>query len=140
MHQMIEESLPHDPAQKRPGFFLRGVAAVKQQLFCPAQQLQRQPATRVTEKVVSLPKQEQGKGPRTSVSPAAPLLVGRETAASLVALSVATWDRLTAAGKTPAPVKLGGRVLWRTSDLELWTNLGCPDRKTFVAMTDPRET
>jgi len=50
-----------------------------------------------------------------------PLLVGREAAAALIAVSVATWDRQNAAGKTPAPVKVGSRVLWRTVDLELWT-------------------
>lgn len=66
----------------------------------------------------------------------APLLVGREAAAAMVAVSVATWDRQSAAGKTPAPVRLGGRVLWRTADLELWTQLGCPDRRAFSSLKD----
>lgn len=77
-----------------------------------------------------------GDTPQGQDGPHRPLLVGRDDAAALVGVSVATWDRLTAAGKTPAPVKLGGRVLWRTSDLELWTDLGCPDRRTFSVIKD----
>jgi predicted DNA-binding transcriptional regulator AlpA len=41
--------------------------------------------------------------------------------------------RLNAAGKIPAPVKIGGSVRWRLSDIELWLEMGCPDRKTFEA-------
>ncbi len=64
----------------------------------------------------------------------ATLLVGRLQAAQLCAVSPASWDRLTAAGKTPKPIKLGGRVVWRRSDLESWIVHGCPDRKTFNAL------
>ena len=63
------------------------------------------------------------------------LLVGRLQAALLCAVSPASWDRLTAAGKTPKPIRLGGRVVWRRSDLESWIAHGCPDRKTFNALT-----
>ena len=66
-----------------------------------------------------------------------PLLVGREDAAAAVGLSVATWDRLVAAGKTPAPVSLGGRVLFRVADLERWVGLGCPDRRAFDVLKSP---
>jgi predicted DNA-binding transcriptional regulator AlpA len=61
-----------------------------------------------------------------------PLLVPAPEAARLCGVSEATWFRLKAAGKTPAPVKLG-RVLYRVEDLKLWVALGCPDRKTFEA-------
>lgn len=63
------------------------------------------------------------------------LLVGRIEAARLSAVSPASWDRLTSAGKNPRPIKLGGRVVWRRSDLESWTKLGCPDRQTFETLT-----
>lgn len=63
------------------------------------------------------------------------LLVGRIQAARLCSVSPASFDRLTAAGKTPRPIKLGGRVVWRRSDLESWIAHGCPDRKTFDSLT-----
>ena len=63
------------------------------------------------------------------------LLVGRLHAAQLCAVSPASWDRLTAAGKTPKPIRLGGRVVWRRGDLQSWIDHGCPDRKTFNALT-----
>lgn len=71
---------------------------------------------------------------RSTLTPAA-LLVGRAEAARLCEVSPASWDRLTAAGKTPASLRLGGRVLWTRHDLESWTSLGCPDRKTYETLT-----
>ena len=66
-------------------------------------------------------------------TPCAPLLLRRAAAAALVGVSRSTWDRLSAAARNPGPLKLGGRVLWRRSDVELWVALGLPDRKTFAA-------
>ena len=68
-------------------------------------------------------------------STAAALLVGRIEAARLCAVSPASWDRLTSAGKTPRPLKLGGRVVWRRADLEVWIGHGCPCRQEFEALT-----
>jgi hypothetical protein len=63
-----------------------------------------------------------------------PLLVDTAKAREICAsISSASWHRLKAAGKTPAPVRLGGRVLYRVVDLRLWVALGCPDCKTFEA-------
>ena len=70
-----------------------------------------------------------------AASTEAALLVGRIEAARLCAVSPASWDRLVAAGKTPRPLKLGGRVLWRRADLSRWSELGLPDRVTFDALT-----
>jgi predicted DNA-binding transcriptional regulator AlpA len=50
---------------------------------------------------------------------------------ALAGISRASWDRLSSAAKNPKPLKLGGRTLWRRSDLERWVALGLPDRKTF---------
>jgi hypothetical protein len=69
--------------------------------------------------------------PPSSASPVEPLLVGTDQAAALCAVSPASWYRLKAAGKTPAPILLGGRVLYRVEDLRLWVALGCPVRKEF---------
>jgi hypothetical protein len=62
-----------------------------------------------------------------------PLLVDTDRAAAICGVSTASWFRLKSAGKTPEPVRLGGRVLYRVEDLKLWVALGCPDRKTFEA-------
>ncbi len=67
-----------------------------------------------------------------------PLMVGRVDAARMFGVSEATWDRKVAAGKTPAPVKLGSRTLFRRTDLELWLEHGFPDRTTFEALTRKR--
>lgn len=71
--------------------------------------------------------------PVTLAAAVVPLLVGRSEAAAMTGVSQASWDRLSAAAKNPAPVKVGGRVLYRVEDLKLWVALGCPDRKTFEA-------
>ncbi len=77
------------------------------------------------------------RNPKQFASTVRPLLIGRQSAAEALGLSVASWDRAVAAGKTPAPLRLGGRLLFRWSDLEAWVGLGCPDRKTFEALTVP---
>ena len=75
--------------------------------------------------------------PERAAPPAVPpietLLVNANEAAVACGIGRATWFRLKAAGKTPAPVKLAGRVLYRAEDLRLWVAMGCPDRKTFEA-------
>jgi predicted DNA-binding transcriptional regulator AlpA len=45
-------------------------------------------------------------------------------AARLTGVSRATWWRLHAAGKTPAAIKLGRKVLWNRAELEVRI-LGC---------------
>ncbi len=40
---------------------------------------------------------------------------------------------LNAAGKMPAPVRVGRAVRWRRSCIAMWIELGCPDRATFEA-------
>ena len=63
------------------------------------------------------------------------LLVDRKQAAAIVAISVATWDRMVAAGKTPAPIYLSrGCVRWRLDDLRAWVCEGCPDRRNFESL------
>jgi len=63
-----------------------------------------------------------------------PLLVGRVEAARLCGVSPASWDRLSAAGKNPGALKLGGRVLWRRTDLLRWIAFDCPNRKAFETL------
>ena len=46
----------------------------------------------------------------------------------------ATWHRLRAAGKLPAPVKLGRALRWRRDEIVAWINANCPDAETWAAM------
>lgn len=44
--------------------------------------------------------------------------------------TVRTWDT---AGKLPAPIRIGGRVVWRVSEVRAWLAAGAPDRSTWEA-------
>ena len=75
--------------------------------------------------------------PSPSGSPAAaslPLLVTGREAAAMAGVSLDTWQRLTARGECPAPVRLGPRCTrWRRKELLAWIKAGCPDRQTWEA-------
>jgi hypothetical protein len=64
------------------------------------------------------------------------LLLNRRKAAALIDVSVATLDRMQAAGKLPRTLSVNGGVRYRRDDLTRWVALGCPDRKTFDAASD----
>ena len=49
----------------------------------------------------------------TAIAPVAPLLLDVRAAARLCGVSVRTWWALYSAGKTPIPMRLGRRTLWR---------------------------
>lgn len=57
----------------------------------------------------------------------APLLLSAEKVAELLNISIRTLWRLRAAGKLPAPVRLGGSVRWRPEEIAAWVNNGCPE-------------
>jgi predicted DNA-binding transcriptional regulator AlpA len=57
-----------------------------------------------------------------------PGLLRRVVAARFCGVGASTWDRLTAAGLTPAPIRLGGSVGWSRRELALWIDHGCPAR------------
>lgn len=50
--------------------------------------------------------------------------------------TVRTWD---AAGKLPAPIRIGGRVVWRVSEIRAWIEAGAPDRVTWAAIVAARK-
>lgn len=60
-------------------------------------------------------------------------LLSAADCARLCGVSRRTWFRLTASGKTPASVRVGGSPRWRRSDLDTWISLGCADRREFEA-------
>ncbi len=55
-------------------------------------------------------------------------LLRRTEAAAACGKGVSTWDKLTAAGLNPAPIKLGGSILWSAEELAEWCLRGCPPR------------
>jgi predicted DNA-binding transcriptional regulator AlpA len=70
-----------------------------------------------------------------------PALVPAKLAARLCGISKASWERLHAAGKVPAPVRLGGRVLWRLEELRRFIDAGCPPGwRAVEAARRPRGT
>lgn len=44
--------------------------------------------------------------------------------------TVRTWD---AAGKLPAPIRIGGRVVWRVDEIRAWLAAGAPNRAEWEA-------
>jgi excisionase family DNA binding protein len=69
-----------------------------------------------------------------AVLPDALLLTDRQ-AAALCGLGRSTWHRLRAAGKLPLAVRLGRALRWRRQEIEAWISAGCPDARTWTAMT-----
>jgi predicted DNA-binding transcriptional regulator AlpA len=59
------------------------------------------------------------------------LVIGRREAAYRLGTALRTWDRLVASGKTPKPIRLGGRPMWMVDELEHWVRNGCPERKSW---------
>ena len=53
--------------------------------------------------------------------------------AKLVPFAIRTLRRMDSGGKLPRGFKVGGRKLWRVSDLRLWCEWGFPDRTEFEA-------
>ena len=47
--------------------------------------------------------------------------------------SLRSWRRWDSAGKCPLGFKVGGRKVWRVSDLKQWADWGFPDREAFEA-------
>ena len=56
-----------------------------------------------------------------------PILLSADRVAAALDISVRTLWRLRAAGKLPAPVKIGGSVRWRYEEITLWIEAGCPN-------------
>jgi excisionase family DNA binding protein len=57
------------------------------------------------------------------------LLIDAREVARRLGLSERTVWRLTAAGKLPNPILIGGKSKrWRAEDIRAWVAAGCPDR------------
>ena len=53
------------------------------------------------------------------------LLTAAESA-KMAGVAKRSWWRYVSSGKAPAPVRLGGSVRWRRSELAEWISAGCP--------------
>ena len=66
-----------------------------------------------------------GRGrPPSPSPPVPPILADAREAARLCAVSEATWWRLHAARRTPVPIKIGHRTLWRIAEIREWVDAG----------------
>jgi predicted DNA-binding transcriptional regulator AlpA len=65
---------------------------------------------------------------RATIEPTSILISHKEAARMCGGLSQSMWFSLISAGKTPAPIQLGRRRLWRRDELEAWCQAGCPNR------------
>jgi prophage regulatory protein len=68
-----------------------------------------------------------------------PLVVDAKGAAQLLSSGLRTVRSWDAAGKLPAPIRIGGRVVWLVEDIRAWLKAGAPDRETWEAMTVARK-
>jgi predicted DNA-binding transcriptional regulator AlpA len=62
-----------------------------------------------------------------------PLVVDADGLASLLNCSVRTVRAHDTSGKLPAPLRIGGRVVWREVEIRAWVNAGAPDRVEWEA-------
>ncbi len=58
-------------------------------------------------------------------------LPAQQICGHIIGVSLPTWRRMDAGGKIPRGFTVGGRKLWRVSDLERWAAAGFPDRAEF---------
>lgn len=65
-----------------------------------------------------------------------PTAASVRTVAKLLECSPRHVERLDAAGKIPAPVRLGRAKRWNLDELRRWVAAGCPDRQTWTAQKE----
>lgn len=62
-----------------------------------------------------------------------PLVVDARRLAKLLGAGVRTVRTWDAAGKLPAPIHIGGKVVWRTDEIRDWLAAGAPRRDEWQA-------
>ena len=64
-------------------------------------------------------------------------LLTAKSLGQMLSLSKRQIFRMRSAHLICSPVKVGaGAIRWRSSDIEQWISMGCPDQKTFEAMRE----
>jgi prophage regulatory protein len=66
--------------------------------------------------------------------PLGPLVVDARRLAMLLSAGVRTVRTWDAAGKLPAPIRIGGRVVWRVKEIRAWLAAGAPNRAMWAAI------
>lgn len=69
----------------------------------------------------------------TDPSASTALVVDARSLAAMLAAGVRTVRTWDAAGKLPAPVRIGGRVVWRVDEIRAWLAAGAPNRTEWEA-------
>ncbi len=65
-----------------------------------------------------------------------PELIGADGVGELLGLGARTVRRLDVEGRLPMPVKIGGSVRWRLSELRQWIAGGCPPRQKWESLKE----
>ena len=61
-----------------------------------------------------------------------PGLLRRESAAEYCGVGESTWDKWSAAGFTPSPIRIAGAVFWSRHEMAEWCRAGCPARTLWA--------
>ncbi len=61
-------------------------------------------------------------------------LINVRTVAEMLGISLRQVWRLNATARLPKPIRLGGSVKWRRSEILAWLGQNCPDRQTWDAI------
>ncbi len=56
------------------------------------------------------------------------ILLDAKKAAEFIGIGRTTWYQLYSENKTPNPIRLNKRVLWKKQELICWSEAGCPNR------------
>jgi prophage regulatory protein len=67
-----------------------------------------------------------------------PLVVDARGLARLLSSGKRTVGTWNAAGKIPAPIRIGGRVVWVVSEIRAWLAAGAPEREAWDAIRAAR--
>src|SRR4051794_28091545 len=71
---------------------------------------------------------------------AEPLLVNATDVAKMLSISKTTLWRLRASGRLPRPIRLGGSIRWRVTEIRSWIEKGHPDRQRQSAIGGVRDS
>jgi predicted DNA-binding transcriptional regulator AlpA len=68
----------------------------------------------------------------------APLLLPVKDVLALVGCGRTLWLSMVSSGRTPAPVRLGRKTMWRREEILAWVEAGCPAREKWERMRGKR--